>query len=94
MSVTCGPGQSALSTIAEFQIRRRAHLAADGRILAPLPQSAAEAKDLVPLYRDMVRFRSVDAKAVALQRTGRLGTYGVALGQEAVNIGAGQRHAR
>ena len=28
-----------------------------------------------------------DAKAVALQRTGRLGTYAVALGQEAIPIG-------
>jgi pyruvate dehydrogenase E1 component alpha subunit len=35
----------------------------------------------------MVRARAFDAKAVALQRTGRLGTYASALGQEAVSIG-------
>ncbi len=36
----------------------------------------------------MVLARTFDAKAVALQRTGRLGTYASALGQEAVSVGA------
>ena len=36
----------------------------------------------------MVRTRSVDAKAVALQRTGGLGTFASSLGQEAVSVGA------
>ncbi len=35
----------------------------------------------------MVLTRAFDAKAIALQRTGRLGTYGSSLGQEAVAIG-------
>jgi len=35
----------------------------------------------------MVMIRALDVKAVALQRTGRLGTYAVALGQEAVLVG-------
>jgi Dehydrogenase E1 component len=39
------------------------------------------------LYRAMVLLRLFDRKAVALQRTGRLGTYAVSLGQEAVSVG-------
>ena len=35
----------------------------------------------------MVLMRAFDLKAVALQRTGRLGTYAVSLGQEAVSVG-------
>ena len=35
----------------------------------------------------MVRTRAFDAKAIALQRTGRLGTYASSLGQEALAIG-------
>lgn len=77
----------AMQVIAKFQIQRRGYLAANGEISGPLPGFAADAKALIPLYRGMVLLRSVDSKAVALQRTGRLGTFGVALGQEAVAIG-------
>jgi pyruvate dehydrogenase E1 component alpha subunit len=35
----------------------------------------------------MVLNRVFDLKAVSLQRTGRLGTYAVSLGQEAVPVG-------
>src|SRR5256885_16133427 len=35
----------------------------------------------------MVLTRAFDLKAVSLQRTGRLGTYAVSLGQEAVSVG-------
>jgi len=41
----------------------------------------------VALYRAVVLARVFDAKAVALQRTGRLGTYAASLGQEAVSVG-------
>lgn len=41
------------------------------------------------LYRAMVLTRTFDAKAIALQRTGRLGTYPSCMGQEAVAVGAG-----
>ena len=42
---------------------------------------------LVGLYRAMVLARTFDAKAIALQRTGRLGTFPSGLGQEAVGVG-------
>ena len=44
---------------------------------------------MVAMYRAMVLTRTFDAKAVALQRTGRLGTYASSLGQEAVAVGVG-----
>ena len=68
-------------------MRRRNYLAPDGSINRPLPAFAADANLLVALYRSMVLLRLFDRKAVALQRTGRLGTYAVSLGQEAVSVG-------
>ena len=87
MPLERGNDASTLPIIAQFQIRRRAYLSASGELTNPLPHFAREASALLPLYRAMVLLRTLDAKAVALQRTGRLGTYGVALGQEAVLIG-------
>jgi pyruvate dehydrogenase E1 component alpha subunit len=62
----------------------------DGTVCAPLPSFAEKTDALVELYRDMVLTRVFDAKAVALQRTGRLGTYASSLGQEAVGAGIGR----
>ncbi|MDH2353633.1 pyruvate dehydrogenase (acetyl-transferring) E1 component subunit alpha [Bradyrhizobium sp. SSUT18] len=76
-----------LPIIARFEVRRRNYLAPDGSIQRPLPAFASDAKLLVALYRSMVLLRLFDRKAVALQRTGRLGTYAVSLGQEAVSVG-------
>ncbi len=52
-----------------------------------LPEFARDARNLVPLYRAILLTRRFDEKAVALQRTGRLGTYASSLGQEAVGVG-------
>jgi 2-oxoisovalerate dehydrogenase E1 component alpha subunit len=76
-----------LPVIARFEVRRRNYLAPDGSISRPLPAFASDANLLVTLYRAMVLVRLFDLKAVALQRTGRLGTYAVSLGQEAVSVG-------
>jgi 2-oxoisovalerate dehydrogenase E1 component alpha subunit len=46
-----------------------------------------DAAALKTLYRWMVLARTFDARAIALQRTGRLGTYASCLGQEAVGVG-------
>jgi pyruvate dehydrogenase E1 component alpha subunit len=62
----------------------------DGAVCAPLPAFAQQADALIELYRAMVLTRVFDAKAVALQRTGRLGTYASSLGQEAVGAGIGR----
>lgn len=51
---------------------------------APLP---IDDERLLFLYREMTRTRMFDGKAIALQRTGQLGTFASALGQEAVGVG-------
>jgi len=76
-----------LPVIARFEVRRRNYLALDGSINRKLPAFATDTHLLVTLYRAMVLVRAFDLKAVALQRTGRLGTYAVSLGQEAVSVG-------
>ncbi len=73
--------------VAAFSIELTRYLDADGHPLGPMPEFAANPVDLVPLYRAMVLTRAFDAKAVALQRTGRLGTFASSLGQEAVGVG-------
>ena len=76
-----------LPVIARFEVRRRAYLAPDGSINRQLLAFASDTRLLVRLYRAMVLVRAFDIKAVALQRTGRLGTYAASLGQEAVSVG-------
>ena len=76
-----------MTTIAEFAITMTRYLDPAGIPVAPLPDFAQDAAALVALYRGMVLARTFDVKAVALQRTGRLGTYASSLGQEAVAVG-------
>jgi pyruvate dehydrogenase E1 component alpha subunit len=76
-----------LPVIAHFDVRRRGYLAPDGTVLRMPPDFATNISSLISLYRAMVLTRTFDLKAVSLQRTGRLGTYAVSLGQEAVSVG-------
>jgi pyruvate dehydrogenase E1 component alpha subunit len=71
-----------------FEIPYSRYLDPAGKAIRGLPPFASDPANLLALYRAMVRTRSFDAKAVALQRTGRLGTYASSLGQEAVAVGA------
>ncbi|MCY1337985.1 Pyruvate dehydrogenase E1 component subunit alpha [compost metagenome] len=61
----------------------------DGRLLGELPAWADDVGLLLHLYRQMVLTRLFDQKAVALQRTGRIGTYPANLGQEAIGVAVG-----
>jgi len=79
-----------MRTAAELAIPYTRFLNPDGTVAAPLPGFAGHSDALVELYRDMVLTRVFDAKAVALQRTGKLGTYASSLGQEAVGAGIGR----
>ncbi len=74
-------------SVEEFQLRRRQYLNADGELQTPLPAAISDQASLISLYRAMVSTRAFDAKAVSLQRTGRLGTFASSLGQEAVSVG-------
>ncbi|GMQ93223.1 MAG: hypothetical protein BMS9Abin12_0700 [Acidimicrobiia bacterium] len=58
----------------------------DGRLVGEAPWLT---KDLaLDLYRDMVRTRVFDRRATAAQRQGRIGTYAIAEGHEAVQVGS------
>lgn len=76
-----------MATVAKFAIENIQFLSPAGEIVEPLPTFARKPDKLVALYRAMVLTRTFDAKAIALQRTGRLGTYASSLGQEAVSVG-------
>jgi pyruvate dehydrogenase E1 component alpha subunit len=62
-------------------------LAPDGKVVTDLPDFARDRDALARLYRALVLTRQFDTRAIALQRTGRLGTYPSSLGQEAVSVG-------
>ena len=64
-------------------------LSPSGEAQEAWPDFAQRTETLIDLYRGMVITRTFDAKAVALQRTGRLGTFASSLGQEAVAVGVG-----
>lgn len=64
------------------------YLNPDGSAEADLPSFATDTEALSALYKAMVLTRIIDERAVALQRTGRLGTYASSLGQEGVGVGA------
>ena len=82
------PRRAPLPTpVARFEMRHSRFLAPKGNAVLPLPDFVRDRAELVALYRAMVLARRFDAKAVALQRTGRLGTFASALGQEAVPVG-------
>jgi pyruvate dehydrogenase E1 component alpha subunit len=78
-----------VSRVAEFHIEYTQYLDHTGRIVQPLPDFARDTANLISLYRAMVLTRAFDQKAVALQRTGQLGTYASSLGQEAISVGTG-----
>lgn len=80
-------GDAGTTRVARFDIYCRRHIAPDGHVVADLPDTANDADLLKTLYRQMVLTRTFDQKAIALQRTGRLGTYASVLGQEAVGTG-------
>jgi pyruvate dehydrogenase E1 component alpha subunit len=80
--------------VASFAVRYTQFLDENGRLRAELPSFAADPRVLVRLYKNMVLTRLFDRKAVALQRTGQLGTYPSSLGQEATAVGLGAAMAR
>lgn len=75
--------------VARFEIGCTRILDHTGKLVGPSPEFARDPRALIPLYRAMVLTRLFDAKAVALQRTGQLGTYPSSLGQEATAVGLG-----
>lgn len=78
---------STANGIGAFAVRRVGFIDADGNAAGALPEHAGDPAALRGLYEAMALTRAFDAKAVTLQRTGRLGTFASSLGQEAVAVG-------
>jgi 2-oxoisovalerate dehydrogenase E1 component alpha subunit len=75
--------------VGRFEIPFYQYLDENSQLVAALPEFAKNPQELLELYRLMVLTRLFDQKAITLQRTGKLGTYPSAKGQEAVFIGIG-----
>lgn len=78
-----------MRTVAEFRIPYLQHLEPQGGLVNDPPAFARDNGELLKMFAAMLRTRTFDAKAINLQRTGKLGTYAPCLGQEAVHIGVG-----
>ncbi len=79
-----------MPTAATFEIEYLQFLDADGSLVRnDLPAFARDTKQLVKLYQEMLMVRIFDGKAIALQRTGKLGTYAPCLGHEATYLAIG-----
>jgi pyruvate dehydrogenase E1 component alpha subunit len=75
--------------IDRFEVPYYQYLDEAGQLSEDAPLIAKDKEKLLDLYRMMVIVRTIDAKAIALQRTGKLGTYPSTRGQEAVFVGVG-----
>ncbi|MCU7842900.1 MAG: pyruvate dehydrogenase (acetyl-transferring) E1 component subunit alpha [Candidatus Thiodiazotropha sp. (ex Monitilora ramsayi)] len=76
-------------TVARFEIHYHQYLNAQGEPVHSLPDFASDPDRLARLYRAMLLTRVFDTKAIALQRTGQLGTYASSMGQEAIGAAIG-----
>ena len=82
-----------MSAVARFTIEQYRVLDEKSEAIADLPSFARDPEVLVAMYRAMVLTRTFDSRAVALQRTGKLGTFASSLGQEAISVGIGSAMA-
>jgi len=78
-----------MTVAAQFEIEYLQYLGPDGKPVAELPPAFRDPKALLPLFKQMLYVRTFDTKAIALQRTGKLGTYAACLGHEATHVGIG-----
>lgn len=62
------------------------YLDSEGRPVQSLPEWSTNTDWLLRCYHYMVLARKFDAKAIALQRTGQLGTYASLLGSEGIDV--------
>jgi len=83
-----------MSTTAKFQVEYQQFLDPLGKLVAPLPAFVENPASLIPFYKSMVQIRAYDSKAIALQRTGQIGTFASLLGKEAIDVGVGAAMAK
>lgn len=83
-----------MPVVATFEIEYLQYLDAEGVLArSDLPEFAKDAAQIVDLYKRMTFLRVFDGKAIALQRTGKLGTYASCLGMEATHVAIGSAMA-
>lgn len=78
-----------MKVIDRFEVPYYQYLDEKSQLADEFPALAEDKKNLLHLYKLMVLVRMMDTKAIALQRTGKLGTYPSTRGQEAVFVGVG-----
>ena len=78
-----------MTVAAQFQIEYLQYLGVDGQPVRELPELARDVARIKALFKQMLFVRTFDSKAIALQRTGKLGTYAASLGHEAAHVGIG-----
>ncbi len=83
-----------MTVVARFEIEYTQYVDHQGKTVRPLPAFARDARALIDDYRAMVLMRALDTKAIAMQRTGQIGTYASTLGKEAIDAGVGAVLAR
>jgi pyruvate dehydrogenase E1 component alpha subunit len=86
---TADASNESSQTVARFEVRYTQLLNHQAEIVGKLPEFARDPDELIRMYRYMLLTRAFDAKAIALQRTGKMGTYGSVAGQEAIAVGLG-----
>lgn len=77
------------TVIARFEIPYVQILNQNSELVSELPSFAKDKSVLCSLYKTMVSTRLFDKKAIALQRTGKMGTYAPINGQEAISTAIG-----
>ncbi len=76
--------------IASFKINYFQFLSPDGRLIGDeVPPLAHDFEKLEDLFSKMILASTFDRKAIALQRTGKIGTYPPSLGHEAAHVAIG-----
>ncbi|MDI9819846.1 MULTISPECIES: pyruvate dehydrogenase (acetyl-transferring) E1 component subunit alpha [unclassified Legionella] len=78
-----------MTTVASFEIPFIQFLNEQGELCNTSPSFASDKTVLKELYQVMVQTRAFDKKAIALQRTGKMGTYAPINGQEAISTAIG-----
>lgn len=77
------------SILSDIKIPYTQFINAKAEIVNTLPERTKDTSLLLKLYQTMSLVRTFDTKAIALQRTGKLGTYASSLGQEAISTAVG-----
>lgn len=79
-----------MTIVAQFDITFTQYINEEGQLVVDhLPEFAKDKAALKALYKTMVLARTFDRKAIALQRTGKMGTYASIHGQEAISTAIG-----